>query len=578
MIAAGLAAAPNLAAAQTQVSAQAGGAQIAAAQNSPQSPAETTVTPSAPSQNEGPNAPAQSAASQNSAPQNLPAQSNAGQNVLPQNNDLVKLDSSETLFTVLSAINNCGYDAELATSDPLRLAIRGEIGHNIELSDQARESSENFCSFFRDHQQPDAVRTLSEYVSLALYMNPPPALSPKVRESDLPPDASGVLGAAPLLAKFYKDVGLGEIWNRHAAGYTQIAGRYRDALAKMIQDTELYLRVPTGGYLGRGFTIYVEPMGAPSEINARNYGSDYYVVITPGTTTDLKMEQIRHTYLHYLLDPMVGKYAANLNGLEPLLDAVKLAPMDESFKSDPSLLVTECVIRAIEARTQSGGKAPAAEQDHALEQSMSQGFVLTRYFYERLLEFEKDNIGFRNAVPAMLAQIDVRKEAKRASQIQFASAAEPELLQLARPREGKLLQTAEERLSAGDAATAEKLAKQALAEKTEDPGRALFILAQISLHGNIDGARDYFEQALKATTEPKVVAWSHIYLGRIFDLQDDEDNGPDRQQAIIHYKAALGASDDLPEAKAAAEQGLKKPYAPPKQAGEAQQQEDNSKN
>jgi hypothetical protein len=319
-------------------------------------------------------------------------------------------------------------------------------------------------------------------------------------------------------------------------------------------------------------------MGAPSEINARNYGSDYYVVITPGTSSGLKMDLIRHTYLHYLLDPMIGKYAANLSALEPLLDAIKLAPMDENFKSDPSLLVTECVIRSIEARAPVSGTAPLSQQERAVQDSMAQGFVLTRYFYERLLEFEKDNIGFRNALPAMLAQIDIRKEQKRAGQIQFASAAEPELLQLSRPREGKLLATAEERLSAGDAATAEKLAKEALAEKTEDPGRALFILAQISLHGNMDGARDYFEQALKSTNEPKVVAWSHIYLGRIFDLQDDEENGPLRVQAVAHYKAAVGASDELPEAKAAAEQGLQKPYAPPKQAGEGNSPQENDKN
>jgi hypothetical protein len=491
-----------------------------------------------------------------------------------QNNDLVKLDSSETLFTVLSAINNCGYDAELSSSDPVRLAIRGEIGHNIELSDEAKGAADAFCSFYRDHQGADAVRTLSEYVSLALYLNPPPALSPKIKESDLPPDASGLLGAVPLLGKLYKEAGLQEIWKQHSASYTQLAGHYRDALAKMISDTELYLRLPTGGYLGRGFTIYVEPMGAPSEINARNYGSDYYVVVTPGTASGLKMDLIRHTYLHYLLDPMVGKYAANLSGLEPLLDAVKLAPMDESFKSDPALLVTECVIRSIEARTPVNGKASLSEQDRAVNDSMAQGFVLTRYFYDRLLEFEKDSIGFRNALPAMLTQIDIRKEHKLAGQIQFASTAEPELLQLSRPREGKLLTTAEERLSAGDVPTAEKLAKEALAEKTEDPGRALFILAEIALNGNINGARDYFEQALKATNEPKVVAWSHIYLGRIFDLQEHEENGPLRSQAIAHYKAAVGASDELPEAKAAAEQGLQKPYTPPKQAGESQSQED----
>jgi hypothetical protein len=53
------------------------------------------------------------------------------------------------------------------------------------------------------------------------------------------------------------------------------------------------------------------------------------------------------------------------------------------------------------------------------------------------------------------------------------------------------------------------------------------------------------------------VAWSHIYLGRIFDLQEERD------AAVQHYRAALQASNTLPEAKAAAEQGLKKPYEPP---------------
>ena len=93
-----------------------------------------------------------------------------------QDNDLIKLDSNETLFTVLAGINNCGFDAELASSDPLRVAIRGEIGHNIELSDAAKNAADGLCSFYRDHQQPDAVRTLSQYVSLALYLNPPPAM------------------------------------------------------------------------------------------------------------------------------------------------------------------------------------------------------------------------------------------------------------------------------------------------------------------------------------------------------------------------------------------------------------------
>jgi hypothetical protein len=317
-------------------------------------------------------------------------------------------------------------------------------------------------------------------------------------------------------------------------------------------------------------------MGAPSETNARNYATEYYVVITPGTGAGLKTAQIRHAYLHYLLDPMVGKF--NLDRLEPLLESVKLAPMEENFKADPSLLVTECLIRSIEARTLSGGKAPQSDQDRAVDESMAQGYVLTRYFYERLLDFEKDSIGFRNSLPAMLAQIDVRKEQKRIGQVQFVASADPELLHLSGPKEGKLLVTAEERLSAGDAVTAEKLAKQALAEKTEDSGRAYFILAQIALHGNMDGARDYFEQALKSTSEPKVVAWSHIYLGRMLDLRDEQEGGSLRAEAIVHYQAAVNVSASLPEAKAAAEQGLQKAYAPPSGARPEPPKQDDDKN
>ena len=51
----------------------------------------------------------------------------------------------------------------------------------------------------------------------------------------------------------------------------------------------------------------------------------------------------------------------------------------------------------------------------------------------------------------------------------------------------------------------------------------------------MQGARSYFERALEVAHEPKVVAWSHIYLGRIFDLQED------REAALDHYRAAVTA-------------------------------------
>ncbi len=324
----------------------------------------------------------------------------------------------------------------------------------------------------------------------------------------------------------------------------------------MVFDTEIYLKLPSAGYLGHGFTVFVDPMGAPGQTNARNYGSDYYVVLSPSADAALKMEQIRHTYLHYLLDPMALKYPMTLKRMEPLLTAVKTAPMDQSFKNDDSLLVTECLIRAIEARTLGTSKTPETERAKAVDASMRQGFVLTQYFYDALVKFEKDPAGLRTAYGDMLAGIDVSKQEKAAQQVQFAAKSDPELLHLSPANQGKLLITAQQRLSAGDAAAAQKLAEEALQDKNEDQGRALFILAQVSaMNRDMSGARDYFQKAIEAAKEPKVVAWSHIYLGRIFDLQAD------REAALNQYKAALDAG--VPEAKTAAERGIEQPYEPP---------------
>jgi hypothetical protein len=470
----------------------------------------------------------------------------------------VALDNSEALFTVLAAINTCGYDSELSTSDPLRGQIRAEVAKTMEASSEAKASTQIMCQFYGEHQQADPARTLAQHVSLALYLNPPAELTLKVKEADLPPDASYVSGFVPLLQKFYGEAGLHTIWIRHQAAYSALTGRYHEPLSKVLFDTEVYLKIPSAGYLGRTFTVYLDPMGAPGQANARNYGADYYVVISPGAGSGLKMDQIRHTYLHYLLDPLAMKYPASMEHLKPLLENVKGAPMDESFKTDVSLLATECLIRAIEARTTGTSKALNAERQQLVERSVEQGFILTPYFYQALLQFEKSPAGLRIAYGELISGIDVGKEQRSAAQVKFASQADQELLHLSRSTEGKLLVSAEQHLSSGDAEAAKKLAQQALDEKREDPGRALFILAQVAtMNRDMQGARNYFQQALDVAHEPKVVAWSHIYLGRIFDLEED------RAAALDHYRAALSTGGSLPEAKAAAEHGLEQPYEPP---------------
>lgn len=475
-----------------------------------------------------------------------------------QEHPSVSLETSETLFTVLTAINTCGYDQELESSDPLRAQIRAEVSKAIENSAGGDKVVAPMCEFYKHHRVGEPSRELSQYVSLALYLGDPPTFTPKLKPDELPPDAAGVADILPLMHTFYEKVGLHAIWERHRARYEELTQVYHVPLSKMTFDTEIYLKLPSAGYLGRQFTIYLDAMAAPGQTNARNYASDYYIVIAPTAGTALKMQQIRHTYLHYLLDPLAMKNTLSVMRLQPILDAVQAAPMDDAFKSNISLLITECMVRAIELRT-GPANTSEAERQQKLDEDDREGYVLTRSFYNSLAAFEKDPTGLRNAYPAMLAAVDVGKEIKRDRKIQFASEAAPELLRVARVRNRHLLQDAEKQLAAGDAAAAQKLAQQALDEQEEDPGRALFILAQVATaNRDMAGARSYFERALETAHEPKVIAWSHIYLGRIFDLSEDRD------AAVNEYRAALtAAGTDLPEARVAAERGLEQPYEPP---------------
>lgn len=474
-----------------------------------------------------------------------------------QDTTKVRLDTNETLFSVMSAINACGYDQELSVSDPVRAAVRADVARQIESSPEAGAAARQMCRFFREHQQQDSGRELAQYVSLALNLGEPPAFEPKGKEADLPPDAFNVLGLVPTLQRFYTALNLHGVWLRHSKDYESLIERNHAAVAKMLLETDVYLKIPITGYVGREFVVYVEPLAAPASTNARNYGANYFMVISPDNG-QLNIQQIRHTYLHYSLDPLAMKRASSLRRLAPILEAIKTAPLDENYKTDASLLVTESLIRAVEARLEPGkGKDADLRREQKANEAAQEGFVLTPYFYEKLVTFEKDPAGLKDVYGDWLYYIDVDREKKRANSIQFKSSAAPEVVSASKPRTELLVQ-AEKRFSAGDLEQAKTLAQKALDTQQGDAGRALFLLAQIStVSKDMNGAQGYFEKTLEVSSEPRLQAWSHIYLGRIFDLKAERDT------ALKHYRAALEAGDTAPATKAAAERGLKEPYEPP---------------
>ena len=141
----------------------------------------------------------------------------------------------------------------------------------------------------------------------------------------------------------------------------------------------------------------------------------------------------------------------------------------------------------------------------------------------------------------------------------FRDQATPEIVSAVQPApdEERLLNIAEQKLAAGDREGAEKIANQVLRHNHggDSPGHAVFILARIAtLSGKMEEARVSFEQAVQSVHDSRLLAWSHIYLGRIFDIQQNRD------VAVEHYRAALAAGDPSADTRAAAERGLAAPY------------------
>lgn len=499
----------------------------------------------------------------------------------------VTLETSQPLFYLAAGLNACGYDADLASSNPVRLKIRDEINAELAASAKARDSRDALCSYVREHTLTDSGLNLAQYISLALYLSPPPALEPTVSELDLPPDSTQVVNILPLLRTFTEDVHLNALWIKHRPDYEALTGRLHDPLTRMILNTNIYLGLPVSSYDGRRFLVLLEPMLAPSSANARIYANDYIVVVSPSSDplADVHMNEIRHTYLHYEVEPLVYTRAKAMDRLMPLLKSVQDAPLEFTYKSNIVALLTECLIKAIEAQTMDVGlvrpqrpstskqRADLARYDtevsaynrqaeevrrKAVDLNMRQGWVLVDYFYTQLGQMQKDSISLKEYIGQMVYGMDVERERHRDQQIAFLPEGTHDVVRRA-PRQLLGLDLAEMKLLKGDLDGASALAKAALADPKGDHAQAHYIMARVNLMQSQPGAAiDAFEATLKSSHDPRTLAWSHIYLGRLYDVM------PDRQKALTEYQAALTVRDGRTDTRAAAEKGLKEPFAAPR--------------
>src|SRR5271154_1039237 len=491
----------------------------------------------------------------------------------------VSVAASEQIFSVMCALDAAGFAADESTLSemPSRLALRGEL---LKLQGPATDAVRQF---YRDYALADPGETLSRYITFALVIGPPPRFTFLLDRDVLPPDVLTIEGFQEVLTNFYHEAHLDLRWAAVQPDYNRAIERYQSPVRHVVTVCNGYLREIYKPRYGHSFTVYIEPL-VGNRTNFRNNGNHYAIVVGGGP--QFPEADVRHAYLHFMLDPLPLKYRENVMKKRGLLNIAARAPrLSPEYKNDFMAYADECLIKAVELRIRhlkpDKEEAVLAEDDQA-------GFIMVRSFVVQLQKFEKAEPAMSYYFPDLIEGIDLEAEQKCLHDFQFAALADPgpENKAAGGPRGGlqpgqaatpqseleSALAQGDHEIALQDAAAAGKTFEQILA-KYPDNARANFGLAVASLlNHDADRAQELFEKwvaaapaaaaagqvpaAASAAPDPGIVSWSHVYLGRLHDFAEERD------QALSEYRAALWIAGAPEAARVAAQRGIDAPYNP----------------
>jgi tetratricopeptide (TPR) repeat protein len=463
--------------------------------------------------------------------------------------DPTKLDSSEAIFTVLAAANVAGYDAGLGTSPAIRQKVRDSIlAANPPVLKELKD-------WYREYPPDNKTADLSRFISLGISVGDPPDFTWTKRDVDVPPDAKDMDSFRALLPRFYEQAHIEDLWQKAQPLVEATLARYQEPVARALLEANAYLRNPTYGFLGRRFTVFVDLLGAPNQVQTRSYGDDYFVVLTP--SSDMHLFEIRHAYFRYLIDPLSIKYGMDLKPKESLLGIAQSAPLlNEPYRSHFDLLATECLIKALESRVLSNPSM--------LDAALRQGYILTPFFDEQLRIYEKQEDSLKRFFPVMVQALSVRHESKRLEGVQFAKElAVPPKPKAPPPTEEPPQTVAAKSVSEADAyyekrdlGNALRLYQLAL----EQPGTALehakayFGLAHVALlQKDPEKADQLFHKTLESSPDADRRAWSFYYLGKLADAAEEHD------EAVKWYQQAMAVEGAPAKVVESARTGIENP-------------------
>ncbi|HTS11511.1 MAG TPA: hypothetical protein VMH00_05285 [Candidatus Limnocylindrales bacterium] len=485
----------------------------------------------------------------------------------------ISVEYSQQIFTTMCALDAAGFDADESTlaEMPSRLKLRADL---LKMQGPATDAVRKF---YRSHALVDPGENLSRYITFALVAGPPPDFTFIYDRDVLPPDVLNLEDFQEILANFYREAHLAARWSSVEPEYERARAEYDAPVRRIVMVTNGYLREVLKASRGRTFTVYVEPL-VGNRINFRNFGDTYAIVV--GTPANLPLDAVQHAYLHFMLDSLPLRYRKEVQAKSALLNIAARAPrLPVDYRDDFVSFADECLIKAVELRLR---KLTPEQLDSAMTDADRSGFILVRPMVEQLQKFEKAEPSMTYYFPELIAGIDVAAEQKRLQGITFAAAdaTPPQKHQMTSATsspssEDRLLADGDRAIAMKDPTTA-KAAFSKVLETSPNQPRALYGFAIASiLDQDPDNAKKYFEKVITLSApsgggqtatavDPGLLAWAHIYLGRLFDIDDP----PDRTAAIQEYQAALAVVGAPEAARVAAQRGVESGYKPPARSTE----------
>src|SRR5580704_2637358 len=474
------------------------------------------------------------------------------------------VDGNETMFTTMCALYASGFEGDVNSDNwsTFRSQIRERTRH------QQGPAVDAIRAFYQQHQLRDPGDMLSRYVWFGLVSGPAPKFQPLLRREELPPEVLALEGFNELLSAYYKEQKIGQLWRDVQPVYNREIERLHDQVAQVVLVASSYLREVLNPAEDRSFTIIVEPL-VGRITNVRNFGDRYSIILSGGD--EIPVDTVRHAFLHFLLDTLPLRYPHVVVVKRPIYEMAAKAPrLAPDLKDDYFSWFSECMVRAVELKLKR--KSPS-EIEATLASDDADGYVFVRSIFKLLPAFEKSEPSMKNYFPDLVRAIDLKAESERVASIKFLpKQTESEVAtqftseDLARKRKAAVTtvpsdQAAIDELTEGERRIAERNPRAAessfksVLEKYPDQIRAWYGLGLVALLDH-DGprAKEVFGRLTTgehaATSDPMVMAWSHVYLGRILEDEGELD------RAKSEYQAALVVQGAPSQAQQAAQKGL----------------------